>query len=583
MDKKPKTINFRINSWLENAGIVGLVRILKANSKYSRSFKITKNLLKVDSNVLENFSDLYFNFFIKKYGQATRYWKIVNEENFLRNLKENDFKNFNKDSLNRLTTWFGKTLKYSVNSASYKRVIELIDSNFDVKLEVKNCNKIIRTLNKKNFLTKSPSETKELLNKLTEQLLKIINYFLSDQAQKYFPAKTLSYMVINKAWNGVSFLNRQTSEPDFYDDYQSHFVKPVQKYLQEYHSKDKNVCSTCGRPMRRLEYSYSFINGMGYDLGKKTSNAWNFKNDLYICPICQFLYSLVPAGFTYNIAGQGIFINENSSISNLQGRNDAIFNSMMRDISDNTQTSPYKAFSTAFNDAKADGQNASLANIQLITYDNDHYNFQIVPIIASKVLAKAVKKTYKIRQTGEIKNYLSCLYNAGISNFRGSNYYSILDKVMNCIFNNANLFNIIQELELLKAGNTKGCYYNTFQIMAVIRINAWFLNEKNKYQGSKDMDVEIDKLNKARGCGIHVRMGYDNKNKAKSLAYRMLEAIRANSINRFMELLLNAYLYLDKTVPKIFIDNQSNPNVFKEYAFAFIAGLIGTNTAEEDK
>ncbi|AYE61116.1 hypothetical protein BC335_0602 [Lactobacillus helveticus] len=578
------TIDFRINSWLENAGIVGLTRILKANPRYRGSYKEKENTLEVDPKVFDNFSDLYFNFFIKNYGQATRYWRIVSEENFLKSLKENGFKDFDNKKLNELTDWFDNVLKYSVNSASYKKVIKFINSDYDIKAEVKDCNKKIRTLNKNNFLTKSPEEAKEILQELINQLLKAIEYFSTDQARKYFPAKTLSYTVINKAWNGVSFLNPQAKNLDFYDDYQNYFVAPVQKYLQEDHSKDKYICSTCGRPIKRLEYSYGFLNDMGYDLNRKTSNAWNFKNDLYICPVCQFLYSLVPAGFTYNMASQGIFINENSSIRNLQGKNDATFNSMMRDIRSNTQTSPYRAFSAAFKDAEASGQNAALANIQLITYNNDHYNFQIIPIVASKVLIKAVEKKYTVKQTGEVKSYLANLYNAGISNFRGAGYYSILDNVLNCLFNNTNLFSIIQELELLKVGNTAGCYYNTFQIMTVIRMNGWFLNELHKYRRSENpMKVEEDKLTKARGCGMHVRMGYDNENKAKTLAYKMLEAIRANSTDRFMELLLNAYLYLDKTVPKIFIETQSNTEVFKEYAFAFIAGLIGSSNAEQDK
>ena len=578
------TIDFRINSWLENAGIVGLTRILKANTRYRKSYKEKENTLEVDPKVFDNFSDLYFNFFIKNYGQATRYWRIVSEENFLKSLKDNGFKDFDNKRLKELTDWFDNVLKYSVNSASYKKVIKFINSDYDIKAEVKDCNKKIRTLNKKNFLTKSPEEAKEILQELINQLLKAIEYFSTDQARKYFPAKTLSYTVINKAWNGVSFLNPQAKNLDFYDDYQNYFVAPVQKYLQEDHSKDKYICSTCGRPIKRLEYSYGFLNDMGYDLNRKTSNAWNFKNDLYICPVCQFLYSLVPAGFTYNMASQGIFINENSSIRNLQGKNDATFNSMIRDIRSNTQTSPYRAFSAAFRDAEVSGQNAALANIQLITYNNDHYNFQIIPIVASKVLIKAVEKKYTVKQTGEVKSYLANLYNAGISNFRGAEYYSILDNVLNCLFNNTNLFRIIQELELLKVGNTAGCYYNTFQIMTVIRMNGWFLNELHKYRRSENaMKVEEDKLTKARGCGMHVRMGYDNENKAKTLAYKMLEAIRANSTDRFMELLLNAYLYLDKTVPKIFIETQSNTEVFKEYAFAFIAGLIGSSNAEQDK
>ena len=59
------TIDFRINSWLENAGIVGLTRILKANPRYRKSYNEKENTLEVDPKVFDNFSDLYFNFFIK--------------------------------------------------------------------------------------------------------------------------------------------------------------------------------------------------------------------------------------------------------------------------------------------------------------------------------------------------------------------------------------------------------------------------------------------------------------------------------------------------------------------------------------
>lgn len=49
------TIDFRINSWLENAGIVGLTRILKANPRYRRSYKEKENTLEVDPKVFDNF------------------------------------------------------------------------------------------------------------------------------------------------------------------------------------------------------------------------------------------------------------------------------------------------------------------------------------------------------------------------------------------------------------------------------------------------------------------------------------------------------------------------------------------------
>ncbi len=96
------TVNFRINSWLENAGIVGLMRILKNNPRYRKSYKEKENTLEVNLKVFNNFSDLYFNFFIKNYGQATRYWRIINEENLLVSLKENEFKDFDTNTLRKI-------------------------------------------------------------------------------------------------------------------------------------------------------------------------------------------------------------------------------------------------------------------------------------------------------------------------------------------------------------------------------------------------------------------------------------------------------------------------------------------------
>lgn len=38
------TVNFRINSWMENAGIVGLMRILKNDPRYLNSYSMRKAL-----------------------------------------------------------------------------------------------------------------------------------------------------------------------------------------------------------------------------------------------------------------------------------------------------------------------------------------------------------------------------------------------------------------------------------------------------------------------------------------------------------------------------------------------------------
>lgn len=138
--KMPKQIQFKLNSWLENAGIVGLTRILPKD-KYEGDW----NTLSVSTDELDNFANDYFSFFVKKYGKYIRYQQIVSMKDQLQNWQDDEFDNFDENNLEILLKWFDSTLKYSVNSKSYKKVIKFLNTDFDVANEVKECNKLIRT------------------------------------------------------------------------------------------------------------------------------------------------------------------------------------------------------------------------------------------------------------------------------------------------------------------------------------------------------------------------------------------------------------------------------------------------------
>lgn len=127
--KMPKQIQFKLNSWLENAGIVGLTRILPKD-KYEGDW----NTLSVSTDELDNFANDYFSFFVKKYGKYIRYQQIVSMKDQLQNWQDDEFDNFDENNLEILLKWFDSTLKYSVNSKSYKKVIKFLNTDFDVKL-----------------------------------------------------------------------------------------------------------------------------------------------------------------------------------------------------------------------------------------------------------------------------------------------------------------------------------------------------------------------------------------------------------------------------------------------------------------
>ena len=569
-----KTIDFKLGSWLENAGIVGLTRILP-ESKY----EIDGNTLHVNIDALDNFADYYFKFFIDTYGFNTRYQRILNMKSKLFDWRDNNFKDFNENNLAQLLDWFNNVLLYFVKQKSTIKVIDTINSNFDVIAETKNCNKLIRTLKKKNELSKNHDEAIETLKLLITKLLPIFTYFDTPEAHKLFPATNLSYQIIRNAWDGVSFLsrNKKSNYHDLYEDFQDYFANSVKKYLTDNHDKDKYICANCGLPIGSHDklFGYSFLTGMGFDLKRKSSNAWDFEATSYLCPICRLLYTCVSAGFTYNFTHQGIFINSDSSIDELKAVNDKVLLAMTTALTRKSTTTPYQAFTSIFQDKAIESEKYVLANVQVVSYDgsNDNgiYTFRVIPVVASEILKYAAEHTFS-----NGSSMLDTLYAAGIKGFKGQNYYNIFSAVVDRLLNGTNLTSLIHDLLLLKATNTDGCYYNVFQIVCLIRMNSQLINKILQKKGEQ-MQVTEEKLSKMRSCGAIIREEYAkfNENKSQALAYHMLDALRANNVKRFMDLLLNAYLYLNKIVPRTFIDSQTNIQVFEQYGYAFVAGLIG--------
>lgn len=569
-----KTIDFKLSSWLENAGIVGLTRILP-KSKY----KINNNVLHINIDALDNFADYYFKFFIDTYGFNTRYQKILNMKSKLLDWQDNNFKDFNENDLKQLLDWFNNVLLYFVKQNSVIKVINTINSNFDVIAETKNCNKLIRTLKKKNELNKNHDEAIETLKLLITKLLPIFTYFDAPEAHKLFPATNLSYQIIRNAWDGVSFLNPKTKSNyhDLYEDFQDYFANSVKKYLTDNHDKDKHICANCGLPIASHDKlsGYSFLTGMGFDVARKSSNAWNFEVTSYLCPICRLLYTCVSAGFTYNFTYQGIFINSDSSIDELKAVNDKVLLAMTTTLTKKSTTTPYQAFTSIFQDKAIESEKYVLANVQVVSYhgskDDGIYTFRVIPVVASEVLKYAAEHTFS-----NGSSMLDTLYAAGVKGFKGQNYYNIFSAVVDKLLNGTNLTSLIHDLLLLKATNADGCYYSVFQVVCLIRMNSQLINKILQKKGEQ-MQVTEEKLSKMRSCGAIIREEYTkfNENKSQALAYHMLDALRANNVKRFMDLLLNAYLYLNKIVPRTFIDSQTNIQVFEQYGYAFVAGLIG--------
>ncbi len=349
-------------------------------------------------------------------------------------------------------------------------------------------------------------------------------------------------------------MNRQESKGDFYEKYHDYFVESMLSYLEDNHEKDKLSCTNCGHPIKKGDISYSFINQAGYDANRKQSNAWSFTNDLFMCPVCRLLYTCIPAGFTY-VYNQGLFVNDNHSVRALLNANTGIrLDVLSLNKTEVKAIDTYAALIRTLQDSMNRQHHRELQDIQVVRYENERYYFNLLP----KHILKTIDQS---------KDKLPELFNAGF--ILNGDYQSLYREIITRLMNNTNLFSLIYQV--LRTKGTGGqVYANTYHIMKMIEINQNFLKELIQME-----KLEKDELEKIRRDGYFLKKEYANKNKADSIGLRLLNALKANNKDAFMDILLNSYMYLNKLVPKYFTDIFLDDERFKTIGYSFVAGIIG--------
>ena len=127
-----------------------------------------------------------------------------------------------------------------------------------------------------------------------------------------------------------------------------------------------------------------------------------------------------------------------------------------------------------------------------------------------------------------------------------------------------------------KLSTPVNAHYSGSNIISLLKINLRFLEgigimEKNKnyliYGGSD--------------AGKELKKSYEVQEKLRGISYRLLNALKTNNVDMFMDTLLNCYLYVQKPVPRIFLETLKNDDAFKTAGYAFIAGILGETKPEE--
>lgn len=547
-------IRIYLSDWQYNAGVVGLYNILEYAGN---EVIINQNYMEIETRCLEGFEYKYFNYLIDKYWEILSINKIISVEKIISHNKDNDFEDLNEDKLETINNYIEDIKKY-IKSNSYKAAYPLIDSTVDLLILEKHLKKI--KLKKKQDIQDIIPEVKAIFNILEE----IIEFMKLEDSRKYIGAKNVIYTIINKAWDGVCFLNSQTKEKDMYIDYNNYFVVPTIDYIEKDKSKFKYVCFSCDREMENFNNDLSFLVNTGFDVSRKSSHVWEFNNDVAVCPICKLVYSCVPAGITY-IIGSGIYINDNSSMKNAININKKIYKEIYRE-NDTDKKLTYRALVEAINEEYIDRIKYELADIQLVRYENGKYRFNILSRKALKIIKNS-------------KEELDRLINCG---FREINtYFNIYELVMDRLLNSSNMFTLIQKLLYYKLSTPKNCYFNTLNVLNILKINMNFMKEVGYMK-----EVEKDVVKLGNISGYYLRERYRSKgtiDKLNGISYRFLNALKTNNTASFMDTLLNCYLYANLPVPEVFLDVLRNEELFKTIGYAFVAGLIEGKKDENQK
>lgn len=515
-------VTLRLNDFLFNSGILGFYRVLQEADK-EELMQIAGNSIKITKEMLEDFTKDYIDCMLKTYEEDTKWYAITSKKEWIRKLKVEE-----KEQKEQLEEQY-KFIKSSVESASYKSGYEILKS----KGIEENPYEYIEQLKKE----KDIEIRKEIILKIVEHI---------EKNKRVYCMKDIIYTKINCFWSNVSFLNRNANKNEIEEEYKKVFVIPAQEYLEASRKSDIR-CIQCGNAISKKEASgMSWLNDVGVDINRKKSGFWNFKEDTYICPICNLIYSCIPLGFKM-IGSNGIFVNNNQSIKKLYQYNNIL--TVEENIKEEIFEKAYGKIISHFIN-----QTEQLANKKMSQYEP--HNIQVIKRIGAKDNQK-----YEFNMIA--KDKLDILKNTSkyFKKLLGTNLYQ---EVLNNLLEGRKQYNLIARL--LKENKN----IEVVKSILLIQLNCMGgVNVQNREERVEEMIQEGIRLKK------YFYANGENENKLTSYVYRLQGALKANNIEEFMKLFTLFYGSLKTPMPnceaiKVLL---KEPEYFRLLGYSYLYGL----------
>lgn len=599
-----------LNDWFVNSGIIGFIRILEHNE--DNFFMIKDNYIEFDTSKLKNFHQYYFNYFCDKYNVAQKIEEKM-EDSFGKiksYLEDESPKKEIQDKLKSEKKYLKDLLKKQIEKIKkideeiYLETVELYNK-IDI---IKTNNEIVILEEIKNGLIEK--FYKEHINKkITLNLFKSIlsnNYFgqpgflnvvksaLSYEEQQDIMYKDYVSNIVETSflWEVIEnkygindlkiILAEKRNDNLISDEFQKIYINIDKKFIQ----KDKDIeeikdyiqndvfetCSMCGES-HRITSDYTEANFVPLAVSSKNmaNFFWNQNVKFPICDICKLLLFCIPAGVTntvkvFNENGvykekEGFtFINCDTDIKTLLQTNNYFLNNSKKD---KKEYNPYQELILNIVEQDKKLSEWELQNIFVVEFEAEYRGYiRIEYFNIKRYVAKFFKYYSKI--LSDIKDYKYKL--------------QIIDSILK-----DKDFTMLINTRLREELGEKNLYgYNSYlatKIQCVLKI----LKEE-------EINVE-EKIKKANnkihymfslGNDIHDELKKSNsENKLDGYIYKMLNCIKTNNKNDFIDIAIRIIWSSGKDIPEILVKNNENIN-WQELGHSFVAGLTSTKYRKED-
>lgn len=545
-------IKIQIGDWLKNAGIVGLSTVLARLQTPELKIIEKGQYIEFDEKLLDGFEDKYFEVLIDKHEKSLSWYKLISQEYVLNNLEDK------KESVEKLNKIIDE-IKSKVNSNSYKNAYLILKDSEIIENLIPKIKKI--KITKKQDFNDVKEEYLEQIRILTE----IIEYFKKPNVKKIIAAKNVMYEVIQPFWTNVSFLLKTNNKKEMYNLYKADFIDSVKKYNEKDNSKNKYNCFTCDNKISKLSkpeaFNLSWLVKVGVDKDKKSSHFWNMKCDAYICPICNLVYSCIPIGFT-TLKGKGLFINNNGSIRTLKTSNVAEVSYESEKFEEIEQASYLRIVNTV-DQYGIENIDKEFENIQIVKFDSSNgsrpYSFNVLSKTLLRIIYYNRKRLQKLIKV--------------IVKVTDKYYINLYSEVIDRLYVGKDLFDLIYMLMKMNLGEE---FKGTNFIYSILEIN-------NSFKGGRGMRFEDTK--NFKNYGLNLRKKYvesGNESKISGITYRLLNALKTKDSSKFMDTMINAYMYVKLEIPTDFVKGLNNMDALQGIGYAFLIGLQGVKEIKEE-